>query len=126
VGLLAPRQIPNLEDQGIPFFWIITLDLSGMGGPTRSIRYRQHSSWNHVTTQAPPLRQSRDRGYITGNHFLLEAESTTEPECGQKYYVYEKIQVTPSGKEPATFRLVALCVVSCIAVNGLPKLQSCL
>jgi hypothetical protein len=28
--------------------------------PTSSIRYRQHSSWDHVTTQAPPLRQSRD------------------------------------------------------------------
>jgi hypothetical protein len=31
-----------------------------MGGPTSSIRYRQHSSRDHVTTQAPPLRQSRD------------------------------------------------------------------
>jgi hypothetical protein len=31
-----------------------------MGGPTSSIRYRQHSSWDHVTTQAPPLRQSGD------------------------------------------------------------------
>jgi hypothetical protein len=31
-----------------------------MGGPTSSIRYRQHSCWDHVTTQAPPLRQSRD------------------------------------------------------------------
>jgi hypothetical protein len=31
-----------------------------MGGPTSSIRYRQHSSLDHVTTQAPPLRQSRD------------------------------------------------------------------
>jgi hypothetical protein len=31
-----------------------------MGGSTSSIRYRQHSSWDHVTTQAPPLRQSRD------------------------------------------------------------------
>jgi hypothetical protein len=29
-----------------------------MGGPTSSISYRQHSSWDHVTTQAPPLRQS--------------------------------------------------------------------
>jgi uncharacterized protein YceK len=42
------------------FVWVITLDLSGMGGPTSSLRYRQHSSWDHVTTQAPPLRQSRD------------------------------------------------------------------
>jgi hypothetical protein len=35
-----------------------------MGGPTSSIRYRQHSSWDHVTTQAPPLRQSRDTFHI--------------------------------------------------------------
>jgi hypothetical protein len=42
------------------FVWVITLDLSGMGGPTSSIRDRQHSSWDHVTTQAPPLHQSRD------------------------------------------------------------------
>jgi hypothetical protein len=60
VGLLAPRQTPNLEDQGIPFVLVITLDLSGMGGPTSSICYCQHSSWDHVITQAPPLRQSRD------------------------------------------------------------------
>jgi hypothetical protein len=31
-----------------------------MGGPTSSIRYCQHSSRGHLTTQAPPLRQSRD------------------------------------------------------------------
>jgi hypothetical protein len=40
--------------------WVTPLDLSGMGGPTSSIRYRQHSSRVHVTTQALPLRQSRD------------------------------------------------------------------
>ena len=59
VGLLAPCQTPNLEDQGISFC-LGHLDLSGMGGPTSSVRYRQHSSQDHVTTQAPPLRQSRD------------------------------------------------------------------
>jgi hypothetical protein len=31
-----------------------------MGGPTGSIHYRQHCSQDHVATQAPPLRQSRD------------------------------------------------------------------
>jgi hypothetical protein len=31
-----------------------------MGGPTSSLCYRQHSSRDHVTTQAPPLRQSSD------------------------------------------------------------------
>jgi hypothetical protein len=42
------------------FVWVITLDLSGMVGPTSSLRYRQHSSWDHVITQAPPLRRSKD------------------------------------------------------------------
>jgi len=61
VGLLAPRPTPNLEDQGIPFRQgVVTLDLSGMGGPTSSICYCQHSSQDHVTTQAPPLRQIRN------------------------------------------------------------------
>ena len=54
VVLLAPHQTPNLEDQ----VWVITLDLSGMGGPTSSVHYRQHSSRDHVITQAPPLRQT--------------------------------------------------------------------
>jgi hypothetical protein len=32
------------------FVWVITFEVSGMGGPTSSIRYRQHSSWDHVNT----------------------------------------------------------------------------
>jgi hypothetical protein len=31
-----------------------------MEDPTSSIRYSQHNSRDHLTTQAPPLRQSRD------------------------------------------------------------------
>ena len=42
------------------FVWVITLDLSGMWGPTSSICYYQHNSRDHMTTQAPPQRQSRD------------------------------------------------------------------
>jgi hypothetical protein len=38
---------------------------------------------------------------------MLEAESTPEPQCGRKDYVNEKIPMTLSGIEPATFRLVA-------------------
>jgi hypothetical protein len=52
--------------------WVITLDLSGMGDPTSSIRYRQHSSWDHVTTQAPPLRQSGDAFGGTIYIYLLQ------------------------------------------------------
>jgi hypothetical protein len=69
VGLLAPRQTPTWRIRVSLFVWVITLDLSGMGGPTSSIRYRQHSYWDHVTTQAPPRRQSRDtfRGGLWDN-----------------------------------------------------------
>jgi hypothetical protein len=61
--LLASRQTPPTWRTRVSLFvWAITLDLSGMGDPTSSILvcYRQHSSGDHVTTQAPPLRQSRD------------------------------------------------------------------
>jgi hypothetical protein len=60
VGLLASRPTPTLRARVSLFVWIITLDLSGMGGPTSSIRYCQHCSQDHLTTQASPLRQSRD------------------------------------------------------------------
>jgi hypothetical protein len=41
-----------------------------MEGPTSSILYRQHSSRDHVTTQAPPLRQIRDTfGGIKANNY---------------------------------------------------------
>ena len=42
------------------FVWVITLDLSGTGGPTSSIRYYQHSSRDQIATQATPLLQSID------------------------------------------------------------------
>jgi len=59
-GVVSPKPNPQPGGPGIPFVWVIILDLSDMGGPTSSIRYCQHSSQDHVTTQAPPLRQSRD------------------------------------------------------------------
>jgi len=40
-----------------------------MGGPTSSLNYCQHSSRDHVTTQAPPLHQSRDT--FGGIYYLL-------------------------------------------------------
>ena len=36
VGLSAPWPIPNLEGRIIPFSLVITVDLSGKGGPTSS------------------------------------------------------------------------------------------
>jgi hypothetical protein len=40
--------------------WRIAFDLSGMGGPTGNICYRQRGSQVHLGMQAPPLGQSRD------------------------------------------------------------------
>jgi len=36
VGLSFPRPNPKLEDQVIPFVWVITFDLCGLGDPTSS------------------------------------------------------------------------------------------
>jgi len=40
-----------------------------MGGRTSSMRYYQHSSRDHMTTQAPSLHQSRDT--FGGRMFLI-------------------------------------------------------
>jgi hypothetical protein len=53
-----PHAKPSTWRTGVSLFvWVITLDLSGMGGPTSSICYRQHGCQDHVTTQTPPLHQ---------------------------------------------------------------------
>jgi hypothetical protein len=75
VGLLAHAKPPTWRTSVSLFVWVITLDLSGMGGPTSSKRYRQHSFWDHGTTQAPPLRQSRDT--FGGTFFLLHSFTYT-------------------------------------------------
>jgi hypothetical protein len=51
---------PNLEDQGIPFCLGHHLRRVWHGRPYQKLSYRQHTSLDHLTTQAPPLRQSRD------------------------------------------------------------------
>jgi hypothetical protein len=56
-GVVSSTPNPQPGGPGYPFFLV---HHPGMGGPTSSIHYRQHSSWDHVATQAPPLRQIRD------------------------------------------------------------------
>jgi hypothetical protein len=59
-GCQPHAQPPTWRTRVSLFIWVIALDLSGMGGLTGSIRYRQHRSRIHMTTQAPPLCQSRN------------------------------------------------------------------
>jgi hypothetical protein len=52
-------------------------------------------------------------GNTPGNSFLLEGELTPGPQCDQKDLCQCKIPITPSGIEPATFRLVAQYLNHC-------------
>jgi hypothetical protein len=58
VGLLAPYRTPNLEDQGLHFVWPLVFDLSGMGGPTRSLHFCWHSNLGHWGAQTSPRQGS--------------------------------------------------------------------
>jgi hypothetical protein len=57
VESLSARPVPSLEDQGLHVMWPIPFCLSGMGGPTRSLRSRQHSSPCHWGAQTCSPRQ---------------------------------------------------------------------
>jgi hypothetical protein len=61
--------------------WIITFDLSGMGDP-QQLRYRRHSSQDHITTRAPTLRQSRDTYWGS----MRTPQLISDPETSQKKY----------------------------------------
>jgi hypothetical protein len=47
-----------------------------MGGPTSSIRYRHHSSWDLVITQAPLQRQSRDTVHREYMPIIIQRDAT--------------------------------------------------
>jgi hypothetical protein len=72
---------------------------------TRISRQSPHEDGKVSSTHRPPLPSRRYSCYP----FLFEAESTAGPRCGRKEYGNEKSQ-TPSGIEPATFRLLAQCL----------------
>jgi len=57
---LSHAQPPTWRTRVSLFIWVITRDLFGMGCSNTSIRYCQRSSGVYMTTQAPPLRKSRD------------------------------------------------------------------
>jgi hypothetical protein len=51
---------PHTQPPTSLFVWIVTFDLSGMGDPTSGYATASIGSQDHMTTQALPLRQSRD------------------------------------------------------------------
>jgi predicted acylesterase/phospholipase RssA len=53
-GVVAPRPISNLEDQGLHLVWPLPFDLSGIGGSTRSLRSRQPSCPGEWDAQTSP------------------------------------------------------------------------
>jgi hypothetical protein len=57
VELLAPRPNPKAGDQGLHFVWPLLFDLPGMGGPTRSLRSRRHSSPGYWGAQTSSPRK---------------------------------------------------------------------
>jgi hypothetical protein len=85
-----------------------------MGGPTGSIRYCQYSSRDHLTTQDPPLRQSRDtfRGvYMWYN--IIKLYCHTQLSIYYKYSFYFWLNVS-ARIQRAIFRLVfgVVCMYS--------------
>ena len=49
-GFYPHPQPPTWRTRVSRSVWVITCNLSGTGGPTSTIRYRQHSSRDHLTT----------------------------------------------------------------------------
>ena len=77
--------------------WVITFELSGMGGPTSSIRYRQHSSQEHVTAHAPPLR-----GVANTKHIKTNIDAT----ISNWFYTLHDIITRPNGRAGIQERFV--------------------
>jgi hypothetical protein len=76
------------------------------GWGSRISRQSAHEGGNVVSPTQPAVFTPRKDSWYS---FLLEAESTPGPQCDRKD-CHWKIPVTPSGIEPATFRLVAQCL----------------
>jgi hypothetical protein len=104
------------------FVWVITFDLSGVGGCTSSMRYRQQSSRDCMTTQAPPQRQSRDT-FGRGLRMDTLSESTFHPLVNererqssqtlstQREYVKLLINLRPNKLARAATLLPVLCML---------------
>ena len=67
----------------------------------------------------PPLFPRKYSWYS----FLLEFESNLGPQCGRKNLCQWKNPMTPSGIEPATFRLIAHCATACPRKNTCTRLN---
>ena len=80
-----PHAHPQPAEPGYPFSSIvIAFYVFGMGGPTSNIRYFQHSSLDHLTTQATPMRQSR----VTFGEILLHRPTKMLTLCAFQHKLY--------------------------------------
>jgi hypothetical protein len=64
----APCPTPNLGGEGghgLHFIWLLTYELSGIGGATRSIHSHQHSSLGHWSMQTSTRQSGSPRGVYT-------------------------------------------------------------
>jgi hypothetical protein len=58
-GVVSPMpNPPNLEDPGLQIFWLLPIDLSDMGGPSRSLRSHLHNSPGHWGAQISSQRKT--------------------------------------------------------------------
>ena len=109
-NLLLSRVTIRLQPRNQPCLWKVKVKQSHYrpgqtlrvpGGWCSRISWQSAHEGGRVvrTTHRPPLPPRKNSGYA----FLLQAESTPEPEGLCQW----KIQMTLSGIEPMTFRLIA-------------------
>jgi len=92
VGLSASQPSPQPEDQGIPFSLGHHLDLSDKGGPTSSHTTDSIALQNHMTTQAPPLCQSRNTFHGRQRGLIKAQNSRMCDEVGRVSYRNERVK----------------------------------
>ena len=107
----------GIGGKGVLILWLVKGKAISVTGLERSRVYQEvevprfHDSRHMKVVRLSALRTGRfhPRGNIPGTHFYrgwVVPRATVRPEILREW----KIPMIPSGKEPATFRLVAKCL----------------